>query len=319
MNTIFQTIAWFSDEHLEFPPYVAAFNEMESILHMYRETGIAQNLLVIGETGTGKTTLCNAVLKKYPRISLRDADVIPVLYVPTPTPATLDSLADAILSSLGDPGAGVGKLPEKSRRIAKLLRALKVEMIIFDEAQHMQERGQQYTQYMAGDWLKQQLDATGIPTVFMGLPQFEKLLQANPQLRRRFSRRRNLQLGQDKDSNIHTECLQMFISLGTTLPLRLSNGPYSWDELGVRIYHACDGRVGYLKKLLVGALRLAMEQTLTELAPPTLEEAFTQEVWWEGIGPLNPFNSTFAFRSLNRGNEPFETTSAKSVRRAQAQ
>jgi DNA transposition AAA+ family ATPase len=315
MTTMFQTIAWFSDEYLAFPPYVAAYNEIESILELFRKTGIATNLLVIGETGSGKTTLCKALLKKYPRISLSDRDVIPILYVPMPTPASLDSLAEVILTSLGDPGAAAGRLRDKTRRIENFIRALKIEMIIFDEAQHLQERGQHYTQYMSADWLKQLLDAMSVPVVFMGLPQFEKLLQANPQLRRRFSRRRNLQLGQDKDSDINNECLQMFISLGTTLPLRLSSGTYSWEELGVRIYHACDGRVGYVKKLLLGAIRLAMERSLDELAPDILEEAFTQEIWWEAIGSLNPFNANFAFRKLNRNNEPFYTTSSSSERR----
>jgi type II secretory pathway predicted ATPase ExeA len=209
MNPIFQTMAWFSDECLAFPPYVAAFNEIEFALRLYRETGLAQNILIVGDSGAGKTTLCLSILKKYPRFSLPDRDVVPVLYVETPTPATLVNLANAILSSLGDPGAHNGTLQDKKRRIAHFLRELKVEMIIFDETQHVQERGRQYTQYMAGDWLKQLVDSSKLPTVFVGLPQLEKLLQANVQLRRRFSRRRNLQLSPDNDSDSLTLCEQM--------------------------------------------------------------------------------------------------------------
>jgi hypothetical protein len=317
-STIFQTMAWFNEEYLAFPPYVAAFEEIESLLALFRSTGIAQNLFIAGESGSGKTTLCEAVTKKYPPISLHDRDVIPVLHVSVPSPATVTALAEAILTALGDPGPMIGTLVAKGDRIAKLTKGLKVELMLFDEAQVIQERGRRYTQYMAADWLKQRLDKLKIPTVFLGLPNFQMLLQSNTQLRRRFSRRRNLQLPSDSQSSIHAECLQMFVSLGVNLPLRLSASPYSWDELGSRIYFACDGRVGYIKKLLMHAIRLAMERSLNEIDPVVLEEVFEKELWWEGIGPLNPFNANFAFRRLDRGGEPFESTYAHPIRSTRA-
>ena len=39
------------------------------------------------------------------------------------------------------------------------------------------------------DWLKHLIDEVGVPTVLLGLPRLESLLQINEQLRRRFSRR----------------------------------------------------------------------------------------------------------------------------------
>lgn len=314
MNSAFQIIAWFSDEYLAFPPYVAAFAEMEFLLSQYRETGVPQNLIVVGETGTGKTTLCKAFIKKYPRFTLPECDVLPILYVCAPAVATVAALAESILQQLGDPGFKLGSISAKTKRIVTLMRGMKVLMLLIDEAQHMHDRGQKFSRYLVGDWLKTLIDDTQVPTVLLGLPRTENLLQINEQLRRRFSRRRNLQLGQDPDTSIETECLQMFISLGTTLPLRISNGQFSWDELGSRIYYACDARIAYVKKLLVGAIRIATERSLEEIDPEVLEDAFTQEVWWEGKGGLNPFNAQFVFRKLNHVNEPFETTAPSAAR-----
>jgi hypothetical protein len=305
---VYQTIAFFNSDILAFPPYVAAFDEVESILALYRKTGIAQNLFIAGESGSGKTTLCKAIVHRYPERRLPERDVIPVLHVPIPTPATITSLAEAILTGLHDPAPMVGKLTEKSRRISVLVKALGVELILFDESQGIQERGRSYTQYMAADWLKQRLDQIDVPTVFFGLPHFEKLLHANAQLRRRFSRRRSLQIASDEHSDIEKECLQMFVSLGTSLPIRLSAAPYTWDDLGARIYYACDGRVGYIKKLLMSAIRAAMERGCSEINPAILEEVFAKEIWWEGIGALNPFNAKFTYRRLDRGQEPFAPT-----------
>ena len=82
------------------------------------------------------------------------------------------------------------------------------------------------TQYLVGDWLKTVIDELDVPTVLLGLPRTEQLLQVNEQLRRRFSQRRNLQMGQDPDTPIETECLQLFVSLGATLPVSINAGEF---------------------------------------------------------------------------------------------
>jgi Bacterial TniB protein len=250
---------------------------------------------------------------KYPRHSLPERDVIPVLYVPVPTPATLRSVSEAILTAIGDPNPSRGMQPERDRRISKLVRGCGVEMMIFDEAQHLQERGQSYTQYKAADWLKVQLDELNIPVAFVGLPNFAQLLQVNEQLRRRFSRRRNLQFCDDQQGSIQTACLQMYISLGSTTKLTLSNAPYTWEELGERLYRACDGRVGYIKKLLTAAMRICTRQESNEINVKTLEAAFTEDVWQEAVGALNPFHGDFEFRRLDRAHEPFQSTHARTL------
>lgn len=306
MNSLHAILEAFHREHLLFPPYVAAYSEIDGLIHLYRETGIAQNLLVLGESGTGKTTLCRDIQKQYPRFALPDQDVVPVLHVPIPSAATIASVTEMMLARLGDPAPTAGTVSAKTARAIRLARALKVELFLFDEAQHIQDRGRLPTQYLVGDWLKSIIDELAIPTVLLGLPRTEQLLQVNEQLRRRFSRRRNMQMGQDDNETIETECLQLFISLGASLPLVLHAGNYGWEELGRRVYYACDGRVAYVKKLLSGAIRVAVDGGLNKIDPGVLEEAFTRDVWWEGIGPLNPFNSSFVFRRLTRPNEPFE-------------
>lgn len=306
MNPLHQILEAFNQEHLLFPPYIAAFQEIDGLLGFYRETGVAQHLLVLGESGTGKTTLCHDLLKKYPRFVLPSHDVVPALHVPIPSAATIASVTETMLAKLRDPSPTTGTVSVKTARTIKLARALKVEILLFDEAQHIQDRGGLPTRYLVGDWLKTVVDEVNVPTVLLGLPRTEQLLQVNEQLRRRFSRRRNLQMGKDAETSIETECLQLFVSLGATLPLLIRPGNYSWDELGSRIYYACDGRVGYVKKLLAGAIRIAMEQDCQEINPNILEEAFTRDVWWEGVGPLNPFNPHFRARRLTAANEPFE-------------
>lgn len=305
MNLIYSALERLNEDLLQFPAYVAAFKDIEGLLRLHRETGLAQNLLVLGESGTGKTTLCKDFTTRYPRIILPERDILPVLHVSIPSAATIAGVADVMLSSLGDPCPS-GTVSAKTARAIKLAKAVSVELLLFDEAQHIQDRGGLPTQYLVGDWLKTVMDEIAVPTVLLGLPRVERLLQVNDQLRRRFSRRRHLQMGETEGSDIEQECLQLFLSLGDSIPQGISCGNFGWDEFGQRVFYASDGRVAYVKKLLAGAVRIAMERELFEIGPQVLEEAFTQEVWWEGVNQLNPFNPAFIFRKLNRVNEPFE-------------
>lgn len=316
-KAIYDALQHFDEEYIPFPPFVAAVDSVKANLELYRETSIAQHLLVLGESGTGKSTLCRWIEQQYPKSTLPDRDVTPVMIVPVPPAATITSMVSAMLEKLGDPAAATGTVSAKTSRVITLCRACRVEMILFDEAQHIHDRGQAATHYKVGDWLKSLIDQTGVPTVFLGLPRLEQLLQVNEQLRRRFSRRIRLALGQSDKNSIHSECLQLFRSLGSCLPIPLLCGQYGWDELGMRLYYASDGRVAYIKKLLASALRFALETNTGEIVPQLLEQAFTEELWWEGVGKLNPFNPAFEFRRLDRGNEPFESGSFSNVRKYQ--
>lgn len=303
---IFSALQRFDEDYIPFPPFVAAVNSIESNLNLYRETGLAEHLLVLGESGTGKSSLCRWIAQKYPRFAMPDRDVVPVLFVSVPPAATIASVAEAMLAALSDPSPATSTVSAKTSRVVKLCRACRVELVLCDEAQHIHDRGKIATHYMVGDWIKNLIDEMRVPTVFLGLPRLEQLLQVNEQLRRRFSRRLRLALGQSDNESIHSECLQLFNSLGSCISIPLSSGSFGWEEMGMRLYYASDGRVAYIKKLLASAMRFAMETDTNEIGPAALERVFINEVWWEGVGELNPFNPAFVFRRLDRGNEPFE-------------
>lgn len=306
MNAIYTILERFNEDLLQFPSYVAAFNDIEALLKLYRGSGLAQHLLVLGETGTGKTTLCRDFETRYPRVMLSERDVVPVLHISIPPAATIASVTEVMLGKLGDPSPTTGTVSAKTARAVKLARALTVELLLIDEAQHIHDRGRLPTHYMVGDWLKTVMDELNVPTVLLGLPRVGQLLQVNEQVRRRFSRRRYLQMGQCGETSIETECLQLFLSLGDSFPTPIRAGSFSWDEIAQRVYYASDGRVAYIKKLLAGAIRIALERELDCIDAAVLQDAFIAEVWWEGVEELNPFSAKFQFRRLNRAGEPFE-------------
>ena len=313
-SAIHVAVARFEDEYLPFPPFIVAKDAIEGNLSLFRETGLARHILVLGESGAGKSTLCEWITTQHPRRVLPELDVVAVLLVPVPAGGAISGIAEAMLAALGDPHAASGSISAKTARIVKLCKECRVELILFDESQHLYDRGSSHTQYGKADWLKTVIDKIGVPTVLLGLPRLEQLLQVNEQLRRRFSRRVRLALGQSEDISVEDECLQLFISLANSLELGVSAEPYTWQEMGMRLFYACDGRVGYVKKLLAAALRNCLEREEDRIGVATLERAFSDEIWWEGIAALNPFHPQFAWRRLDRGGEPFQKANVGSRR-----
>jgi Bacterial TniB protein len=306
---LYEVLSRFEGEYLSFPPFARAMDEIESMLATYRQAGVVRHLLVLGESGTGKTTLCHAVEQRYPRTSLEEYDVIPVLHVPIPPSVTPAGMLEEILARLGDPSPGSGKVNAKIARAAKLASGCKVELMLLDEAQHAQDRGRARTHYKVGDCLKAVTDEINVPTVMLGLPRTEVLVRVNDQLRRRFTRKLHLAFGQDASATVCDEYLNLLKSVVPVLPVRLNRGDYTWEELGQRLYLATDGRVAYFKSLLSAAIRIVITRNLPQISPYELEQAFTYEIWPEGLGPLNPFNDTFEFRRLSNAGEPFERSS----------
>jgi hypothetical protein len=306
MNSLFDSIQQLQRGELMFPAFELAFKQMKANLDLYRGTGVAQNLLVLGESGTGKTTLARMFTRCYPKQVLLEGDVVPVLYVPVPPAATIAGTVECVLAQLGDVEPQRGTVSAKTARAAKLARGCKVEMLLFDEAQHIQDRGRSNTQYFVGDWLKSFMDALDLPVTMLGLPRTEGLLRVNEQLRRRFTRRMSMAVLQPDGMNAGENSLQLLVDLAACLTLPINPHPMDWRELGFRVQFATDNRIAYIKQLLVCAYQRAVTLGEKEITIQDMAYAFTNAIWPAGIGAFNPFEPEFLMRRLDGLNEPFQ-------------
>jgi hypothetical protein len=305
----YDAIKQLQDAYLMFPAFQKAFEQIEENLKLFRATGVARNLLILGESGTGKSSLCRLFVQRYPKLVLPERDLISVLYVSVPAAATIAGTVEAILAALGDPQPERGTVSVKTARAVRLARGCGVELLLCDESQHIQDRGRTHSQYFVGDWLKSFMDAVGLPVALLGLPRTQALLQVNEQLRRRFTHRLSLSVhqGESETDSSEASSLDLFHALASALPLPLDPRPYGWRELGMRLHFATDGRIAYVKQLLVNAYEQAISQSSTSVSAEELSRAFTAAIWPSGIGVLNPFHKDFAFRRLDRLGEPFQT------------
>jgi type II secretory pathway predicted ATPase ExeA len=177
--------------YINFPRNQSALNAIGNCHSHAKLSKEPEGILILGDTGAGKTTVVKLYMRSHPRIVTEEVTVVPVLYATVPVPATCKSLVTALLTAIGDPAAEKGSQVTQTLRLKRYIGACKVELLILDEFQHFQDRESLRVLKTISDWLKVLMDETGVPMVLAGLPYSHTVLddENNEQLRRRFALR----------------------------------------------------------------------------------------------------------------------------------
>jgi energy-coupling factor transporter ATP-binding protein EcfA2 len=107
----------------------------EKIAYCHQHSKVAAEpecLLITGQTGAGKTTLCQVYSEQFPRSQTKEGITSPILSALIPVPATAKSLVTRLLDKLGDPMAVRGTTVTQTLRLVRLIRECEVELIILD-------------------------------------------------------------------------------------------------------------------------------------------------------------------------------------------
>ena len=295
--------------------FAKAVKRLQKVIEFARNGAEPRHTLLVGESGTGKTWMAQYLASLYPLHSDKDGVAIPILLIQTPATPSLKGLAEAILAALGDPIALRGTASDKRKRALSLLRALKVEFIIFDEFQHFLDHGVYDSLNSVSDWLKRFIDEANVPCLLMGLPRCEAILQVNEQLRRRFSSRLELPAFSIDTEAGEMEFRSVLKGIDNSLPIQQLSGLAEVD-LARRLYFASNGLLGYLRTLITGAFELMVAENLSKLDIGLFERAFVEVIWKNGKNALNPFHSKFCDRKLDRIGEPFAVAEVSPKRTA---
>lgn len=302
MNDLFQSISELDEIYQDYPAFSAAKTQINRAMQLYLKTGIAEHLLITGESGTGKSTLVKLISQKYPPHSTHESDVLPVLAIKIPSEATIGGTAELMLRALGIERP-TGNNTNKTHQIITLIKRCKVLMVMLDEAQHILDKGGERTHYQVADWLKSLMDAVNVPFVLLGLPRSRTLLAINGQLRRRFMRQLNLQITDHGSLPLHRVCLELFDGLLRSQQIRLTE--QDWDDLGMRLVYASNGTIAYLKRLAIDTVTLAYESQSELVTQEMLTMAFMARIWTDCPAALNPFSRSFCGRALTQPGEPY--------------
>lgn len=302
---VYEHIKAVEEQRLLFPDFEEAFRRISRVHKMARAGLQPRNVMVLGPSGAGKSSVLEEYVRHFPVIEEPEFRRIPVLHVEIKSSPTVRSVAEDFLKAMKLPMATKGTVNEKTDRVISSLQKLKVELLMLDEAQHLLgARKRSYGANNETEWLKSLLNQIQIPVVLAGLSYGEALLSTNEQLRRRLegvSRLKPFSLTDENSASIFAGVVSWFdreIHRGHPI------GLHSGDQL-LSLFYATDGLIGYLSKLLLGAMEIRLEHGLKHVENWMLEKSFQLNVWAEGVGPLNPFNEQFIRRRLDKTNEPF--------------
>ena len=223
-------------------------------------------LLLMGETGAGKTTIHRTYAQDYPRRETDEGTIVPIVYTPIPVPATVKGLVTAILRKLGDPLYYKGATRDQTYRAYDLLVNCKVELIVLDEFHHFIDPESEKILETVCNWLKNLIIETKIPVVLLGLPKCKRILEyiedddQLKQLSRRF--RYRYELIPFPYNELGIKLFRQFLSdIEEELPLPEKSG-LAEKSLAERIYYATDGTIAHVMTLIRKGATLAIRQDL---------------------------------------------------------
>lgn len=264
----------------------------------------AEHLMLIGESGVGKSTLLSNYTRKHPVIEHQELTEIPVLYVPLGQAPSPKTMASTMLLALGDPKWNLGKEVDLTARLVFLIKTCRVRVVIVDEVNHLVDRGGEKTLHTSADWLKRLVDATRVSFVLSGIPRSKRVLATNDQLRGRFREVVEIERFSVATRSAEHEfrsVLNVFKGYLRDLPtVDISS------EVMARLFaFATDGRLRDVRRLLVRAVELAYAQPHPKLTVGVLADAFRTAIYPGCPNNRNPFHKQFNNMPLVKGDEPF--------------
>ncbi|PCR96083.1 hypothetical protein CP336_13865 [Pseudomonas fluorescens] len=182
------------------PNFAQAHQLVRKSISTTRDRQAAASMMLIGETGVGKSTLCKKIemeLNTDEEHDTRCSHVLttPCLLVEVPPNATIKTLAIELLTKLGlENRRQLERMGTASldRLIFQRLITQQVQLIILDEFHRILDQGATATKKKVCRWVNQILNRAIIPVMLAGLPEIETLIDTIAELSDRYPYRARL-------------------------------------------------------------------------------------------------------------------------------
>lgn len=251
-------------------------------------------LVVVGETGAGKTTALTRLFKRHPAFPGygKVSSGCPLVTVRTPSPCNLAQLGSATLAELGYPVEREVKAPIAWAMVRQRLRALNVLVLHFDEMQHVVETANVNEIIKIRNTVKSLMQTTDAPVslIISGLPVLTGFLEDSPtpgqdkdgQVRRRSHFVAFERLALPKDGKMVATMVE-----GLAKVARLSVPPDAVTTLAPRLVHAARYALGTAIELTHDAIRRALVRGDDAVGTDHFADAYARRTGNQA--PANPF------------------------------
>lgn len=286
----------------------ALFDYIEHQFQFNEARGSADGVLVIAESGTGKTRTIKQLELMYPSVITPTLTTRPVVRLNIPPSPTPKSLGKAMLDALGDGDPSSGNAYEKFERIEALLVSVATKVIAIDNFQDIPARRRVRGIAEMSDWFRNlcSIRFPGVVVAF-GTKEAAIVRDSNPQLCRRMQARFELPMFSiTGDENIK-RWRHILKELDKRMPLA-EDSKLSDSAMSVRIFVATGGNFDYLKKLLAQSMTVALKRGSERIDMQDLQFGFAGQHQLLAEGG-NPFHPDFASTKLNGPGQIFHDSS----------
>jgi Cdc6-like AAA superfamily ATPase len=285
---------------------------IEECHESYFRKGEKVNLFISGETGLGKTTICNNYVAKFPKGKDENGAVIPVLYTSMPTSPTPKGLTTQMLNDIECPAWYMGVLIKQKIRLVELVKDCKVQLVIMDELQHVIDPDSEDVLSKVSNLLKELINLLQVPIVMVGLPESVAVLTSNRQLGRRVSQREELTEFRWEDVEQRKQFKSLLKTIDGKLPLNKSSRLAATD-MAQRIHFASDGVIDHFMKLIRHSAEFAVKKDMDCIDMPLLSAVYDKHVSKLFPKKFNPFAEKNLDLQLRLSRKRAKATEPKSV------
>ncbi|WP_421875997.1 TniB family NTP-binding protein [Pacificispira sp.] len=277
-----------------------ALNEISDFHAMTRSSSRGGCMTLVGDSGSGKTTIVKSYYDAIRAANRNVQDEMPALLVTLPEKCSIKELCVQILIALGDPCAEQGTKRSMEIRIKKLMDARKVELVIFDEFQHMIDPDRDRVVHTTADWLKTQMNLLRRGYLLVGLPKFERVIRTSDQWRRRVESRFELRpFGWDSERD-QAHFLKFLQVVEKMLPFEDTGGLLRQETLPKQLIMASNGYVAFVMRLILRASMVALAHGHTTLQTAHFRKAFRDLESYGIEAEQNPFSGMYRREPVER-------------------
>lgn len=268
---------------------------LDAIAETHAMTGIqGTGMILTGMPGTGKTT----ILKRYVKTCLEMRDDIesetltkwPVIRVVIPPKPTIISLIKTILYKV-DHLVPKGTEADLKQRLAVLIDEQKVELVIFDEFQHLLREQAQISTRNVLNFIKVLMDECNLSVVMAGLPKGYDAISEFEELDQRLSFEQfHLQpltlIDNGLSSNFSeymATCEQILLDTGVQTVSLTS------ETMLKRLYLATQGKVRLISRLFIKVIQIS--DLSDKLVLQDYASAYDRARLNRKLGAFNPFSA----------------------------
>lgn len=244
-------------------------------------------MLITAPSGTGKSTLFDYYVSLHDKLIYQESSTKRViLWDEIPSPTSISTVTEALLSKLGDPFPTRGTVGNKNHRLVNLIKDCKIELILLDEFQHFVHTENKKINFEVADWFKSLVNKTRVPVILFGLEESKLVLNANEQLNSRFKVKYHLYpFNFNEDRNVQ-EFRRLLDEISSQLPF--DNQPtLAQNNMPDKLMYSSNGLMRPLMSIIREAASIAIHKEKPYVDEYCLSDAF--ELFARYGKEVNPF------------------------------